>query len=84
MTDKSGSVQMGFFERYLTVWVILCMLVNDDGDRLYTVGTGCSKTCAFHIPLFNDNQRFPWITADRIKELGAGFSFSGFYRPRVD
>jgi hypothetical protein len=65
-------------------WVVLCMLVDDDGDKLYTVGTGCSKTCAFHIPLFNDNRRFPWITADRIKELGADFSFSGFCRPRVD
>jgi ACR3 family arsenite transporter len=25
MTEKSGSTQMGFFERYLTVWVMLCI-----------------------------------------------------------
>jgi len=25
MTDKSGGAQMGFFERYLTVWVVFCI-----------------------------------------------------------
>ena len=25
MTDKSSGAQMGFFERYLTVWVVLCI-----------------------------------------------------------
>lgn len=28
MTEKSGSAQMGFFERYLTVWVGLCIVVG--------------------------------------------------------
>jgi len=74
--DKTGRIG--------EVWVVLCMLVNDDGDKLYTVGTGCPQTCAFHIPLFNDNRRFPWLTSDEIKELGADFSFSGFFRLRVD
>jgi ACR3 family arsenite transporter len=28
MTEKSGSAQMGFFERYLTVWVALCIVAG--------------------------------------------------------
>jgi ACR3 family arsenite transporter len=28
MTEKSGSAQMGFFERYLTVWVALCIIAG--------------------------------------------------------
>jgi len=41
MTDKSGSVQMGFFERYLTVWVVLCI---GGGILLGKVAPGFAKT----------------------------------------
>ncbi|MBU1651091.1 hypothetical protein KKA00_02630 [bacterium] len=66
------------------VWVVLCMLINDDGDRLYAVGTACPETCAFHIPLFNDNRKYPWLTAESISKLGGDFPQSGFFRPRID
>ena len=62
------------------VYVILAMLVNDDGERLFTVATGCSEACDFHIPLFNSNRRNPWITIDRIQELGEDWPHRGFYR----
>ena len=40
MTDKSSSAQMGFFERYLTVWVVLCI---GGGILLGKVAPGLAK-----------------------------------------
>lgn len=41
MADKSGSAQMGFFERYLTVWVVFCI---GGGILLGKVAPGVAKT----------------------------------------
>jgi ACR3 family arsenite transporter len=41
MTDESDSAQMGFFERYLTVWVVLCI---GGGVLLGKVAPGIAKT----------------------------------------
>jgi ACR3 family arsenite transporter len=40
MTDKNGSVQMGFFQRYLTVWVMFCI---GAGILLGKVAPGIAK-----------------------------------------
>jgi ACR3 family arsenite transporter len=40
MTDKNGSVQMGFFKRYLTVWVMFCI---GAGILLGKVAPGIAK-----------------------------------------
>ena len=41
MTDKSGGAQMGFFERYLTVWVVFCI---GGGILLGKVAPGIART----------------------------------------
>ncbi len=65
------------------VYVVLNMVVNDTGHRLYVVATGCSDACDFHIPLFNHDRNYPWITLERIKKLGSDMTRSGFFRFKV-
>jgi len=66
-----------------SVYVVINMLVNDEGKKLYIVATGCSEACDFHIPLFNNNRNYPWITVERIRSLGSGMARSGFFRFRI-
>jgi len=66
-----------------SVYVILNMLVNEAGKKLFMVATGCPEACDFHIPLFNNNRDYPWITSKHIKALGADMPHSGFFRFRV-
>ncbi len=66
-----------------SVYVILNMLVNEAGEKLFAVATGCPKACDFHIPLFNNNRDDPWITSKHIKALSADMPHSGFFRFRV-
>lgn len=61
-------------------WIILADLVNDAGEHLYLVGTGCQHECDFHIPLFNDNKDYPWLTKDQLMALAVDFPKVGFYR----
>ena len=65
------------------VYVILNVLENKKGDRLYAVGTGCPEACDFHIPLFNGDDDNPWITVEQIKEVGAEYPSKGFYRLKM-
>ncbi len=65
------------------VYVILNVLEDDSGNKLYVAATGCPEACDFHIPLFNLDRDFPWIPLERIKQLGKDFPFSGFYRFRI-
>lgn len=74
-TDSTG--------RKGVVYVIVTALRNDDGDMLYTVATGCSDKCDFHIPLFNDTRTNPWISRATIEKLADGWPTAGFYRPRM-
>lgn len=62
------------------VYIILTILVNEKKDRLYVLATGCPEACDFHIPLFNDDENYPWITLEQIKDLAGEYSSSGFYR----
>ncbi len=66
-----------------SVYVILNMLVNNTGEKLFAVATGCPEACDFHIPLFNNNRDYPWITSKRIKALGKDIPHSGYFRFRV-
>jgi hypothetical protein len=59
------------------------MLVNEDGEKLFAVATGCPEACDFHVPLLNNNRDYPWITSKRIKALGADMPHSGYFRFRV-
>ena len=63
-------------------YVVMHLLVNDKGSRLYTVATGCSSACDFHIPLLTEDKDQPWITADQIQSLANELPFSGFFRFR--
>ena len=62
------------------VYIILNILVNDQNERLFVLGTGCPEACDFHIPLFNDDENYPWIDLERIKALAGEYPISGFYR----
>ena len=64
-------------------YVVMNMMVNDAREKLYVVATGCSEACDFHIPLFNDNRNYPWITVERIKALGSDMAYSGFFRLKI-
>ena len=66
------------------VWVVIGVITNDSGDRLYVVGTGSQKKCDFYIPLFNDNRDYPWIDIDAVQALAYPFPHKGFYRFRVE
>ncbi|UCC43970.1 MAG: hypothetical protein JSU65_12790 [Candidatus Zixiibacteriota bacterium] len=66
------------------VWVILNVIVNKKGKKLYLVGTGCADQCMFYIPLFNNNRKYPWITLKQVEELAGGHEQSGFFRLRSE
>lgn len=61
-------------------YVALRMLVNSAGEKLYAIATGCREACDFHIPLFNNDRSNPWVTAARIRSLGAEYPHAGFFR----
>ncbi|MEW5993678.1 MAG: DUF4846 domain-containing protein [Candidatus Zixiibacteriota bacterium] len=65
------------------VYVVLNMLCNDRGQRLYTVATGCAEACDFHIPKLNSDRHNPWVTIEQIQALGAEFSHAGFFRLKI-
>lgn len=66
-----------------SVYVVINMLVNDEGKKLYIVATGCSEACDFHVPLFNNNRNYPWITVEGIRSLDSGMARSSFFRFRI-
>ncbi len=63
-------------------YVVMHLLVNENGSRLYAVATGCSSACDFHIPLLTEDRKRPWITADQIRSLANELPLSGFFRLR--
>lgn len=65
-------------------YMILNMIENEKGQRLFVVGSGCAEACDFHIPLFNDDRDNPWITPEQIVQLGEKFMHSGFFRLKLD
>jgi len=79
---RPGDLLIGHDERGLTgrVYVILNMLVNDAGDRVYAVGTGCPEACDFHIPLVTSDRDFPWLTPSQLDSLTEGYPRRGYFR----
>jgi len=80
-----GDLLIGHDERGRkgVVYVILNRLVNDNGDKLYVVATGCPEACDFHIPLFNDDRNNPWITIEEVQALASEYPYRGFFRWRL-
>jgi len=64
-------------------YMIMQVLENADGSRLYSVATGCPKACDFHMPLLTDDRDRPWITIQRIEQLGVEYPKAGFFRLRI-
>ena len=63
------------------VYIVACVLVNDEGEKLYGVATGCPDGCDLHIPLFNGRRDYPWITMETLKELiPEELTRKGFFR----
>jgi len=65
------------------VSVVMHMLEKSKKEKLYAVATGCEEACDFHIPLFNNDRRNPWITAAQIMELGKEYPHRGFLRLKI-
>lgn len=51
------------------VFIVLTMLVNNAGGRLYAVATGCEEACDLHIPLTGPSRNSPWITVEQMSSL---------------
>ncbi len=82
-----GDLLIGHDDRGKTgkAFVILNMLVNDTGDRLYAVATGCPApdACDFHIPLVSLDRNFPWLNQTQLEELVRDYPHRGYFRLRV-
>ena len=63
-------------------FVIMHVIENAAGKTMYAVATTCSRSCDFHIPLLTEDRDQPWISRERIKQLGADFPYFGFFRLR--
>ncbi len=79
-----GDVIIGHDERGKTggVYFVLNMIVNDRGEQLYCVATGCPVACDFHIPLVNLDRNDPWISRERMLALVSEYPFYGSFRWR--
>ncbi len=79
---RPGDLVIGHDERGLTgqVFVVMNMLDNDSGDRVYAVGTGCPEACDFHIPLVGHDRDYPWLTPTQLDSLVAGYPRHGYFR----
>jgi hypothetical protein len=66
-----------------TVAIVLTVIMNAGGEKLYTVGVGCPDECDFYIPLFNNDRNYPWISAAQVPTLFPSKGTAGFFRPRV-
>ncbi len=80
-----GDLLIGHDERGRTgsVFMVMNVLVNGDGEKLYTVARGCPEACDFHIPLLTLKRDFPWVTADQLKALVDDLPTWGGFRPVV-
>jgi len=65
------------------VFLVLNMIENTKGNRLYALATGCSNACDFHIPLFNMERNNPWIDGDKINKILTEYPLSGLLRWKI-
>ncbi len=65
------------------VYIIMHMLENKKGKRLFAVATGCPEACDFHMPLFNNDKNNPWLTAAQIYELNGDYPLRSFLRFKI-
>lgn len=64
-------------------YVVLQVLQNSTGQRLYAVATGCPDACDFHIPKLTEDRNCPWITLEKLQSLGKDWPQSGFFRLKI-
>lgn len=81
-----GDLIIGHNERGIRgqAWIVLNVIENEQGDRLYVVGTGCPDQCAFYIPKFNSDRHNPWIDLEQVRGLISDYSFFGFFRLQME
>ena len=79
---QAGDMYIGYDERGKKgkLFVIMNVISNKDGDKMYVVANGCPEACDFHIQKFNDNRDMPWIDLHRLESLTSEFKYSNFYR----
>ncbi len=66
------------------VYMVMNVIENNNGDRMYCLATGCAEACDFHIPKFNESRENPWIDLRRIEELVTDFPKKGFFRKVIE
>lgn len=60
--------------------IVVQVIVDKSGNRLYVVGTGCPEACDFHIPKLTENRDRPWLTLAQVLALTKSFEHSGTFR----
>lgn len=66
------------------VVVILNVIENEQGERLYLVGTGDAKPCDFYIPLATNEKLRPWMPLSEVLALTREYPNHGFFRFPID
>jgi hypothetical protein len=65
------------------VLVLMYMLENDRGDRMFAVATGCDDPCDVHVPFFTHDRNDPWLKLSEIEKEVPNHGQQGFYRLKV-
>jgi len=65
------------------VLMIMYMVEDDKGDRMFAVATGCDDPCDVHIPFFTHDRNDPWLDLSEIAREVPNESQRGFYRLKV-
>lgn len=79
---QPGDLLAGWGKRGLEgdVYLIMNVLVNEQGDKLYAVATGCEEACDFHIPLVTLDRSNPWLNQDQLEKLVSSNPNWGYFR----
>jgi len=80
-----GDLYIGYNEKDNDgfTYIIMNLFVNDNGEKIYTIATGCPHACDFHMPLVNDDKNNPWLTVQQITDYVTETDFSGFFRLKI-
>lgn len=62
--------------------IVMNVIENGSGDKLYAIATGATPACDLYIPIFNKDRKNPWITIDQIEAFAPKADSTGFYRFR--
>ena len=79
---QAGDMYIGYNEKGKDgkLFIIMNVISNKAGDKMYLVANGCPEACDMHIQKFNEDRDNPWIDIKRLQSLTDEYEFSNFYR----